>query len=94
MFYSLFKFYIDGFRSMKLGRTLWKIILVKLFVIFAVLKIFLFTNPLQSDFDNDLDRAGHVLEKLTAGSSSVLERSWKVSSPISDGNPQTEVIRD
>ena len=36
------KFYVDGFRSMTLGRTLWCIILLKLFIMFAVLKTFFF----------------------------------------------------
>lgn len=39
-----FRFYYDGFRNMTLGRTLWAIILVKLFIIFAVLKLFFFPN--------------------------------------------------
>ncbi len=39
------RFYIDGFRGMTLGRTLWAIILVKLFVLFAVLKLFFFPDP-------------------------------------------------
>ena len=29
---------------MKLGRTLWAIILIKLFIIFAILKVFFFPN--------------------------------------------------
>lgn len=36
--------YFDGFRSMTLGRTLWAIILIKLFVIFVILKLFFFPN--------------------------------------------------
>jgi hypothetical protein len=32
---------------MKLGRTLWAIILIKLFVIFVVLKLFFFPNFLK-----------------------------------------------
>ena len=43
------KFYIDGFRSMTLGRTLWCIILLKLFIMFAVLKAFFFPAYLQGD---------------------------------------------
>ena len=46
--YKAFRLYYDGFRSMTLGRTLWAIILVKLFVIFAVLKIFFFPNHISS----------------------------------------------
>ena len=33
--YRVFDLYYDGFRNMKLGRTLWTIILIKLFIIFA-----------------------------------------------------------
>lgn len=36
--------YYDGFRSMTLGRTLWAVILAKLFIIFVVLKLFFFPN--------------------------------------------------
>lgn len=36
--------YVDGFRSMTLGKTLWTIILIKLFIMFAILKVFFFPN--------------------------------------------------
>lgn len=36
--------YYNGFRSMTLGRTLWAVILAKLFIIFVVLKLFFFPN--------------------------------------------------
>ena len=47
IFYRIYDLYYDGFRSMKLGRTLWAIILIKLFIIFIVLKIFFFPNFLK-----------------------------------------------
>lgn len=62
---SLYRFYRDGFRRMTLGKTLWKIILIKLFVMFAVLKLFFFPNYLQTNFETDQLRADHVLEQLT-----------------------------
>ena len=43
-FYRVFDLYYDGFRHMTLGRMLWAIILIKLFVIFVILKIFFFPN--------------------------------------------------
>ena len=43
-FYRAYHLYADGFRSMTLGRTLWAIILIKLFVIFVILKLFFFPN--------------------------------------------------
>jgi hypothetical protein len=42
--YKVYHLYYDGFRSMTLGRTLWAIILIKLFIIFAVLKLFFFPD--------------------------------------------------
>jgi len=62
---AIIKFYIDGFRSMRVGRTLWKIILIKLVVMFAVLKVFFFPNILETRYDNDQARADHVLNHLT-----------------------------
>jgi len=62
---KLYFFYRDGFRSMVVGRTLWKIIVIKLFVIFAVLKFFLFANDLNKKFNTEHERAGHILENLT-----------------------------
>lgn len=35
-------FYIEGFRQMTWGRQLWAIILIKLFVLFAILRLFFF----------------------------------------------------
>ena len=57
--------YWEGFSRMTLGRTLWKIILLKLFVMFAVLKLFFFPDFLATSYDTDQARAGHVLEELT-----------------------------
>jgi len=50
---------------MTVGKTLWKIILIKLFVMFAVLKVFFFPNYLKTNFENDQQRADHVIEQLT-----------------------------
>ena len=46
--YKTFDLYYDGFRHMRLGKTLWAIILIKLFVIFVVLKLFFFPDFLKS----------------------------------------------
>ncbi|GAP42832.1 hypothetical protein TBC1_11972 [Lentimicrobium saccharophilum] len=61
----IFTFYYEGFKSMTVGRTLWAIILIKLFVMFVILKIFFFPNFLKTNFDNDEDRSNHVIEQLT-----------------------------
>ena len=63
MLRNVIRFYIDGFREMTLGRTLWAIILIKLFVLFAVLKLFFFPDLLAGKSDDA--QARHVLENLT-----------------------------
>ena len=49
---DVWAFYVTGFREMTWGRTLWILILVKLFLIFVVLRLFLFSPTLQG-LDND-----------------------------------------
>ena len=41
---TMFRFYYDGFRSMTWGRTLWLLIVIKLFVMFFILKLFFFPS--------------------------------------------------
>lgn len=62
---KIISFYQDGFRSMVVGRTLWKIIVIKLLIMFAVLKLFFFPNYLNTQFSTDPERAEHVLNNIT-----------------------------
>ena len=63
---NIWRFYRDGFRAMTWGRVLWLIILLKLFIIFVVLKLFFFP-----DFIGE--RAGQ-LEKDEFVSRELIER--------------------
>lgn len=47
--YRIYDLYFDGFRHMTLGKTLWTIILVKLFIIFVVLKLLFFPDFIKSN---------------------------------------------
>ena len=55
---------MEGFRSMTLGKTLWAIILIKLFIMFFILRLFFFPNILQQKYDTDEERANQVIENL------------------------------
>lgn len=57
--------YVDGFRNMTIGRKLWILIIIKLIVIFVILKIFFFPDVLGTNYDNDIQRADAVRESLT-----------------------------
>lgn len=41
---GIYRFYVEGFKSMTTGRILWLIILLKLFVMFFVIKLFFFPS--------------------------------------------------
>ena len=57
--------YYEGFRDMTVGRSLWAIILIKLFIMFIVLKLFFFPNFLKTNFETDEERSSHIIEQLT-----------------------------
>ena len=57
---KIFRFYLDGFRSMTVGKTLWAIILVKLF---AILKVFFFPDFLAGQSPEERSRS--VMKELT-----------------------------
>ncbi len=62
IFRRIWLFYYEGFRSMTLGRTLWAIILIKLAIMFLVLKIFFFPSFL-GDKD-ETQKADYVSNEL------------------------------
>lgn len=58
--------YTDGFKGMgKLGKSLWFIILLKLFIMFAILKLFFFPNFLKQHFSSDADRSDYIINSIT-----------------------------
>ncbi|MDY3267821.1 MAG: DUF4492 domain-containing protein [Phocaeicola sp.] len=44
---NIYRFYVDGFKSMTIGKTLWMLIIIKLFVMFFILKLFFFPSFLK-----------------------------------------------
>lgn len=61
---AIFRFYRDGFREMTTGRSLWLLIIIKLVLIFAVMKLFFFPDLLQRDYSTDSERAEAVRSSL------------------------------
>lgn len=60
----IWRFYVDGFKQMTIGKTLWLLILIKLFIIFCILKVFFFPNFLNSVADNDDGKEEYVSSQL------------------------------
>ncbi len=63
---NFIQMYIDGFKHLStLGKTLWIIILIKLFIMFFILKPFFFPNVLKKEFKTKEERSNFVIEQLT-----------------------------
>ena len=60
----IIRFYLDGFRRMTIGRTLWKIIIIKMIVFFGVLKLFFFQDFLDTRFHSEQEKADYVIQQL------------------------------
>lgn len=65
VFLQVWDFYYDGFRNMSSwGKQVWIVILIKLFILFFVLRLFFFPNFLKTNFKTDQERGNYVLENL------------------------------
>lgn len=47
--YRIWDLYYSGFKNMTVGKTLWLVILIKLFIIFFILKLFFFPNIIKQN---------------------------------------------
>jgi hypothetical protein len=65
VFNKIWNLYYDGFRNMREGKTLWIIIFIKLFIMFAIFRLFFFHDFLGSKFTTDRERSDYVIEQLT-----------------------------
>lgn len=50
---------------MTIGKTLWTVIILKLIVLFAVIRLLFFPNILKENYDNDIERADAVRNAMT-----------------------------
>jgi hypothetical protein len=57
------RFYVEGFKSMEWGRTLWVLILIKLFIMFAILRLFFFPRYLDK-FETSSGKEEYVSGEL------------------------------
>lgn len=62
--FNFFTMFRDGFKSMTLGKTLWTIVIIKLIIMFLILRPFFFPNFLGSRFDDSQSKSDYVSEEL------------------------------
>lgn len=68
MLKKVIQFYRHAFIQLwqfKVSRQLWIIILIKLFIMFLVLKLFFFKDFLNSRFENKEEKSEYIIEQLT-----------------------------
>jgi len=62
--FNFFTMFRDGFKNMTLGKTLWVLVIIKLVIMFLILRPFFFPNYLNSRFDNPESKSDYVREQL------------------------------
>ena len=62
--FKIFDFYKEGFKNLTLGKTLWKIIFIKLFIILIILKLFVFDVNFKSLYKDDSSKSNFVIQNL------------------------------
>lgn len=65
IFKRIYSFYNEGFKNMTWGKSVWLIILFKLFIFFFIMKVFFFPDMLKKTFQSDEDRSEYVFDNLT-----------------------------
>ncbi|MBR4379711.1 MAG: DUF4492 domain-containing protein [Bacteroidaceae bacterium] len=61
---KIWGFYVDGFKNMTIGKTLWLLILIKLFIIFCILRVFFFPNFLNTVTDDENQKDDYVSSQI------------------------------
>jgi len=61
---GIYNFYLDGFKNMTIGKTLWKIIFIKLAVILIFLNFFIYDKSIKTEFKTDEEKSQFVYENL------------------------------
>ena len=57
-------FYVEGFKNMKVGRTLWKLIFIKLAVILIFLNYFIHDKNFKTEYKTEDEKVNFVYENL------------------------------
>lgn len=62
-FKKIWQFYYTGFKEMTVGKVLWTIIIIKLFIMFFILKLFFFKSDLR-EYKTEQEKGNKVIENI------------------------------
>ena len=85
---QVFHLYYDGFRSMTVGKTLWLIIGIKLFIFFIIIKLIFFPNFLSTKCDSEEEKTEYVRSQLTNEASAKTNNVQALPCKEEEGNSQ------
>ncbi len=63
-FKKIYNFYFDGFKNMVVGKTLWKIIVIKLLLILVILNYFVYDKSLKTQYKTEQEKSDFVYKNL------------------------------
>ncbi len=61
---NIYSFYLNGFKNMTIGKTLWKIILIKLLVILVFLNYFIHDKSIKTEYKTYEEKVDFVYKNL------------------------------
>ena len=61
---KVYNFYLDGFKSMHLGKLLWRIVFIKLAVIFIFLNYFIHDKSFKNEYQSENQKIDFVYNNL------------------------------
>lgn len=61
---SIYGFYLEGFKKMVIGKTLWKIVFVKIALILLVLNYFVYDRSINTEYKSEKQKSDFVYKNL------------------------------
>ncbi|ADG92335.1 conserved hypothetical protein [Arcobacter nitrofigilis DSM 7299] len=62
---KIFNFYIDGFKNLTVGKTLWKIIIIKIILIVTLLNFYIYDKSINSEYKTTKEKINFVYKNIT-----------------------------
>jgi len=61
---NIFLLYKEGFSNLRVGKTLWKLIIIKLLVILVFLNFFIYDRNLNTEYETDDKKIEFIFNNL------------------------------
>lgn len=62
--YNVYIFYKEGFSNLTVGKTLWKIVLIKLIIIIGFLNFYIYDKSIDTEYKTTDKKIDYILKNL------------------------------